>query len=234
MSPTPKPERSAAAPRKPARVRGASPPPPGRPAPRSSPPFPRSAPGRGRHPSWSGWRIASGRSAPNEEVMPRISAKPSASPTRAIPWPNKSPPMPQANPNRRDLGQHRAGRLLKHPAQMRNRGQRDDPGENQQSRNRIDQPDVLPTPGGKPLHGGGETAVEHASHKNQHQAPANLMTHNSSCGIAGAFGSRAPAGSSRVSATAGNAPGKHLPAMRVGNQDDGRRAGAVTRLIRRT
>ena len=69
-----------------------------------------------RVPSWSGCRIASGRSDPNEEVMPRITAKPSAIPTRAIPWPNKTAPIPQANPKSAILTSTAPEGLLKHAA----------------------------------------------------------------------------------------------------------------------
>ena len=182
MSPTPKPERSeAAAPeacsrsrRFPATAR------------KTSPTIMTSVPAISarpcRVPSWSGWRIASGRSASegggdaknHRETQRQPHARDSLAEQKAANAPGES--------EEGNFGQHRAGRLLKHASEMRNRGQRDDPGKNQQSRESIDQPDVLPTPGGEPLHRGREAAVEHASHKNQHEAPANLMTHNSSRG----------------------------------------------------
>ena len=232
MSPTPKPERSeAAAPEACSRSRRfpAS-------ARKTSPTVMTSVPAISatpcRVPSWSGCRIASGRRDPKEEVMPRITAKPSASPTRAIPWPNKTAANAPGESKEGNLGQHRAGSLLKHAAEMRNRGQRDDPGKNQQSRDSINQPDVFPTPGGEPLHGGGEAAVEHASHQNQHEAPANLMTHNSSRGIPVRAVREPPRG--KLSPWQPATPrGGSLPQRGLANQDDSLRAGAVRTLIRR-
>ena len=47
--------------------------------------------------------MTSGSREPKEAVMPRISAKPSAIPTRLIPTPNKVAPAPHSNPNKTTL-----------------------------------------------------------------------------------------------------------------------------------
>ena len=143
---------------------------------------PRDQPRAVRVPSWSGCRIASGRRDPKEELMPRITGKPSASPTRAIPWPNNTAPMPQANP-RGQPWPAPPRKLAETRLPGGNRGRRDNPGKKQQARDSVHQPDILPAPTGEPLHGGGEAAIQQASQQSQREAPANLMSHKSPRGF---------------------------------------------------
>ena len=52
-----------------------------------------------------GWRTANGRSEPNEPVMPRMRANPTATPTRLIPSPKSVTPTPHVKAKKRHFRQ---------------------------------------------------------------------------------------------------------------------------------